>query len=135
MSNPYESPLEEGTPPEKVDSLSLGWAIFGGAMWSVASSFPITAVLVSVFRFPIPFGGIVSGPSFIPLAMFALLMYGIVLGGFVVLAVAGGIAGAVARFAGSTEVRQRLILRILAIGASLFLLLLLATLDWIIGPW
>lgn len=135
MSNPFESPLEEGSPPEKTNSLSLGWAIFGGAGWSVAASFPITAVLVSILQFPIPFRGIVSGPKFIPLAIFALLMYGIFLGGFVVLSVAGGLAGAFARYIGSTAAKQRLVLRVLAVGSSLFLLVVLAILDRIIGPW
>ncbi|QDU75537.1 hypothetical protein Pan97_25700 [Bremerella volcania] len=135
MDNPYESPLEQGSSPARSDSLSLGWAIFSGVVWSVGASLPITALLVTFFRFPIPFRGIVSGPSFIPLAMFALLMYGIFLGGFLPLAAAGGIAGGIARAISSTPARQRWILRILAVGASFALLLLLATLDWVIGPW
>lgn len=135
MDNPYQAPHEEGSPPEKVDSLSWTWSILAGVAWSIGASFPITMLMVSFFRFPIPFGGIVSGPQYIPASIFALMMYGIALGGFLVLAFAGGVAGATARAIGSTAASQRLILRILAAGISLVLLMILATLDWVIGPW
>lgn len=135
MNNPYESPLEEGSPPERRDTLSLVAAIFEGAAWSVGSTVPIAALMVSFFRFPIPFGGIVTGPKYLVAAMIALLMYGVFLGGYLLVAVAGGVAGAVGRAIGSTRARQRLILSILAIGASFVLLFMLATLDWVIGPW
>lgn len=133
--NPYQAPREEGSLPERTDSLSLGWAILSGGMLSVGTAFPITVLMVTFFRFPVPFVGYVSGLSSILPALFALLFYGIVFGGFVLLAVAGGISGAVARSVGTSAAKQGLILRVLAVGASSVLLLLLATLDWIIGPW
>lgn len=135
MDNPYEPPRGESSLPESSDSLSLGRAILSGAMCSVVAAFPLTVLMVSFFRFPVPFVGYVTGPSNILSALFALLFYGIVFGGFLLLAIAGGMAGAAARIAGSTQARQRLILRILAVGASGALLLVLATLDWVIGPW
>jgi len=129
MENPYETPKEEGSPPRRIDSVRLGWAIFSGAMWSIGSSFPIAALLVSVYQFPFPMGGMVSGPTFIPMAIIGLLLYGVLLGGFFLLAAAGGISGAIAYAVSSTPKIQRIILPGLAVGASFLLLLVLASLD------
>ena len=135
MDNPYEAPKEAGITEDVRPRLPMWQAILQGGLVSVLSAFPITAILVSVFRFPIPFGGYVTGPKFIFMAMIAVLMYGIALGGFLLLAAVGAIAGAVARAAGSTIKRQRRILWVLSLTASFLLLLLLATLDWFIGNW
>ncbi len=135
MDNPYETPKETGITEDLRPRLPVWQAIFGGGLISVLSAFPIAAILVSVFRFPIPFGGYVSGPKYIFMAMIAVLMYGIALGGFLLLAAVGAIAGAVGRAAGSTIKRQRRIGWLLSLIASFLLLLLLATLDWFIGNW
>ena len=103
-----------------------------GAAIAVGASFALAALVALVFRFPIPFGSYMSGPSAVVPALFAAAFYGVI-GGFPVQAVLGGIAGVTASRGGSPN-RRRAVL-IYSVLAALPGVLLLSVLDWIIGPW
>src|SRR4030095_17163500 len=63
-----------------------------GAAAAVAATFPLAALVALAFRFPIPFVTYMSGVDAIIPALFAAAFYGTI-GGFVVQALAGGVAG------------------------------------------
>ncbi len=109
--------------------------VIAGALWSLVSTFPVTALLALFFRFPVPFAGIDGGPSQVIPAMFALLFYGVLMGGFFLVGFCGGLAGAVAWLLASTSGHRRGLQRCLSIAVTFVLLFVLATLDWYIGPW
>jgi hypothetical protein len=95
----------------------------------------IGSFLAALFRFPVSFAGYESGWSAVPHVLGAVLFYG-VLGGFFLLALLGAIGGAVANLIGAPDHRR--VCRwtvLLAIAVSGCAVLLLATLDFIIGPW
>lgn len=98
----------------------------------MAATFPLAAIVALVFRFPIPFGSYLSGPRAVVPALFGAAFYG-VLGGFVVQALLGGIAGVIASRSGAPD-RRRAVLTY-AVLAALPGVLILSVLDWIIGPW
>ena len=87
------------------------------------------------FRFPVPFGDIEGGLSHVVPALFALLFYGVLMGGFVLVMVCGGLAGMAACFFAQTAHERRRLQRCLSIAVTFVLLFILATLDWYIGPW
>ena len=106
--------------------------LVAGAATAVIATFPLAALVALVFRFPIPFGSYMSGPSAVVPALFAAGFYGM-LGGFVVQALLGGIAGVLASRTGAPD-RRRAVLTY-AVLAALPGVLILSILDWIIGPW
>lgn len=98
-------------------------------------AFPIAALCALVYRFPIPFGAYESGVDAVPRALFATAFYGL-LGGFVVLAIGGYIAGVAAVGMGHSDTKRTA--RLTAAMATLVALagvMLLAVLDKLIGPW
>jgi len=66
-----------------------------GVLSAIAGSFLVAPLLALVYRFPIPFSGMESGPSAMARSLFAVAFYG-VMGGFVILGVLGAVAGAIA---------------------------------------
>jgi len=108
------------------------WYVAAGAAIAVIATFPLAALVALVFRFPIPFGTYMSGPGAVVPALFAAAFYG-VLGGFLVQAVLGGIAGVMASRTAAPD-RRRAVL-IYSVLAALPGVLILSVLDWIIGPW
>jgi hypothetical protein len=113
----------------------MHWAIIGGALSTILLVFPLAAVCALLFRFPIPFGSYESGWSAVPHALAAVRFYG-ALGGFVLLAVLGGLGGVVAHRIGRPDPRRvwRWTVSLAAVVAFCAVILL-ATLDYIIGPW
>jgi hypothetical protein len=113
----------------------IHWPIIGGALATIALAFPLAALCALLFRFPVPFAGYESGWSAVPHALAAVRFYG-ALGGFLVLALMGALGGVIAHRVASGETR-RVWLWTFALGAlvSLSAVILLATLDYIIGPW
>ena len=99
-------------------------------------TYPAAAVFALFFRFPVPFGGYVSGPSGATLSPLAVTIYGVMFGGFVIQGLLGGVAGGLAerRGGGSRRLTWRLCI-LYGLAASLPGVALLATLDKIIGPW
>ena len=103
-----------------------------GAAIAVAATFPLAALVALVFRFPIPFGTYMTGPGAVVPALMAAGFYG-VLGGFPVQAILGGIAGVMASRTAAPD-RRRAVLTY-SVLAALPGVLILSTLDWVIGPW
>ena len=87
------------------------------------------------FRFPVPFGSIEGGLTHVVPSLIALLFYGVVMYGFVIVAVAGALAGVAAYFLASTAPKRRPLQRRLSIAVAFALLFVLAKLDWYIGAW
>ena len=114
---------------------NMGKGILLGATLTVVIAFPVAGLMGLLFRFPIPMCGIASGISAVIPAMIAVLFYGL-LGGFPLLAVLGGLTGAIVSHMPAGEGKlpwKRIMLPCLLIDlAALFVL---AILDKIIGPW
>jgi hypothetical protein len=105
--------------------------VVGGALIAILASFPLAALTALVFRFPIPFGGYVSGPEAVGPVLYAVGFYGL-LGGFFVQAVVGGVAALVAS---RSAPRGSMRWVAAAVAAAWAGVLLLSILDWIIGDW
>jgi hypothetical protein len=113
----------------------MGKGILLGALMAVVLAFPVAGVLALVYRFPVPFAGYLSGVSAMGSAMGGLVFYGL-FGGFPLLAVLGGLAGAIVSHTATKEDKlpwEWIVFICLLIDlAALFVL---AILDKIIGPW
>jgi hypothetical protein len=107
-----------------------------GAVVGVVATLPLVALCALLFRFPVPFGGYLTGPSAIAPALMGLLFYGVFFGGFVVQALLGGVGGLLAEYIGAPNKGKiaRLCIVFSSIGASVGVVAL-AVLDKIIGPW
>jgi hypothetical protein len=89
-----------------------------------------------VYRFPIPLGGYASGFLAAMLSVLAVLVYGVLLGGFVVLACAGALAGVlIYRSARPNFVAVRSATVACALVVDTTAAMLLALWDKIYGPW
>lgn len=111
------------------------WAALHGAFWCVLFSFPSAVLLVSVWRFPIPFAGYRSGLGHAGHALFAAGFY-VLIGGFVVLGFLGAFAGLTARTLRPDDEReQKRLARIITAVIAFAAVTLLAALDKLIGPW
>jgi len=111
------------------------WPVIGGALTTILLAFPLAALSALLFRFPIPFASYESGWSAMPHALAAVRFYG-TLGGFVLLALLGGLGGAVAHRLGKADMRRVWRWTVsLAAAVAFCAVMLLATLDYIIGPW
>jgi uncharacterized membrane protein YeaQ/YmgE (transglycosylase-associated protein family) len=107
-----------------------------GSLVAVAGSFPAAALVALVFRFPIPFDQIRSGPEAVLPALVAVLFYGALFGGFLLLAALGAVGGLVACFIGKLDVKRTLRFTLtFALLVDFLATLTLAVLDKIIGPW
>ena len=135
--NPYTSPetaSKARRPP--IEHASPWKSALAGATWSVISTFPIAAVTAVLFRFPVPFVGYLSGITAVVPAMFAVLFYGVVFGGLVLLGVLGAIGGFISAMTLRHDRRRcKLATRAWALFVSAMGVLTLAVLDKIIGPW
>ena len=135
--NPYLASPSNG-PPERIRTKEKHqwWPFIIGAAWSVLSAFPIAALLALVFRFPVPLIGYVSGVEAVIPALVAVLVYGVLFGGFLIL---GGLGSCIVFVVNKNSVgnvgQRKWIIAILAMSTTLASLLLLATLDKFIGPW
>jgi hypothetical protein len=113
----------------------LHWPVLGGALWTILLVFPFAGLCALVFRFPVPFGAYESGWSAVPHALAAVRFYG-ALGGFTLLAVLGALGGAVAHRMQRPDTRRVWQWTISFAAALAFsAVMLLATLDFMIGPW
>lgn len=138
-NNPYSVDESAQLPPEQSGSIPapgrMRTSVFAGAVISVASAFPTAMLLAYFYRFPIPLAGYQSGMAAVPAAAIAVLIYGIALGGFPLLAIIGGISGWSAHRRSGEPKRRRRWLICLAMSGTFVTLLILANLDYVIGPW
>ena len=118
------------------DGGSPGAAFLWGALTAVLGTFPLAVLCALAFRFPVPFGGYMTGPDSIIPVLIAVVFYGGLFGGFIVQAMLGGFGGLAAwRWGGSDRrriARLRTVLSLLGSAAGVFTM---AILDKIIGPW
>jgi hypothetical protein len=111
-------------------------SIIRGALVSVVATFPLAALCALLFRFPVPFAGYLSGSEAVGPALWAVVFYGGLFGGFVVQAALGGLGGLAAQHWGAPDRMKVTRLSILfGVVASAIGVLTLAILDKIIGPW
>lgn len=114
-----------------------------GALAAIIGAFPVSALFALMYRFPIPFAGYESGLGAAMRSLVAVLMYGIGMGGFVVLAVLGaGLAAIASRclpYASSSSQNPRAVdtaIGVLAgVLAAVIVVGLLANWDHLYGPW
>ncbi len=134
-ANPYEPRrmLDDLKPGARLRSAKA--VVLTGALWAIAWSFPLAGFLALVFRFPVPLAGIVSGPDGVIPAMFAVAIYGIFLGGFVVIAVTGALSGILLRAVAPDSKYFQVLQIVAAAVAACIPLFVLATLDMWIGAW
>jgi hypothetical protein len=113
----------------------MGRAIFTGVVTAIVGAFPLAAVTALFYGFPVPFAGKLSGPGAVVPSQVAVVLYGMI-GGFPVLGFAGAIAGASAFLMARPNHPKVAVLGVLlALLCSAAGVVLMATLDLIIGPW
>ena len=111
-------------------------SILCGAACSIAGTYPMAALFALLFRFPIPFGGYSSGVHAVWPSVVAVTVYGVMFGGFIVQALLGGVAGALAlRHGGPSRRYSWRRCASYGVAASLPGVTALAVLDKVIGPW
>jgi hypothetical protein len=116
--------------------------ILKGITLTAFLSLVIALIFAFIFRLPIPMGEIIgpfgeydSGKNIletIKMVFFSWVFYGI-LGGFIVLALFGGIAGNLASKGSDTSINIKILKY--SIVAGLIPVLFISTLDFFIGPW
>lgn len=97
-------------------------------------SAPLAAALVAaVYRFPVPFGGYVSGADAADAAIAAVFY--LLMGGLLVLSLLGGFAGVA--LAGRARAPRAAIWLAITAGFAVAVLgaVVLALLEYVIGPW
>lgn len=122
----------------------MGKAILRGIMWVFIWIFPSALAVGSIYRFPVPFRGYVSGAELFqegPRGTMELIwmllqavLYYTAWGGFLVLAVLGAVAGLAGWRLGKPDHVNRYV-RNLALGLTLATAGALSVLDKIIGRW
>ena len=98
--------------------------IWIGVLTAIAGSFLVAPALALIYKFPIPFSGMESGPSAAVRSLFAVAFFGL-MGGFVILGLLGAAGGALAsKVAGTDQARASklaikfgLVVDLLATGA------------------
>ncbi len=109
-------------------------AIVRGALFPIAWAFPLAAVSAALYRFPIPIAGYQSGWNAILPSLVATAIYG-ALGGFPLLALAGGTVAAAIRHQLPLEANVRAPIHIASFVVAALGVGLMANLDYLIGPW
>lgn len=135
--NPFSTPsIPASASRTPVEPISPSKLALTGAIWSVISTFPIAAMTALLYRFPIPFVGYLSGIKAVVPALFAVMFYGVPLGGLVLLGVLGALGGFVTGITLKNDRRRCLFAtRVWALFVSSAGVLTLAILDKIIGSW
>lgn len=82
----------DSTPPSET-ALTRTAACRHGAVRAILWTFPVTAVVTLVIGFPFPFAGYLSGWHAAVYSPVAVLIWGVLLGGFAVQALLGAAAG------------------------------------------
>lgn len=134
--NPYSPPeLNDAPITDQKNDTAIRWAA-RGAVWSVIATFPMAGLIAFAYRFPVPFAGYMSGIRAILPAMIGVIVYGVFLGGLLVVALLGAICGVItARSVSGTVHRKKRIVIFVSFIVATVGVMFLAVLDKIIGPW
>jgi hypothetical protein len=115
---------------EAPDLKTFFTSVVVGIFGAILGAFPIAALVALFFRFPVPFGGYLSGPSAIEPSIFAVIFLGFVCGGFPLLAFLGAIGGIIAFAIGGPKKKFVLYLSlVLALAVDLVAVLVMAVLG------
>ncbi len=109
-------------------------AIVQGAVFPVLWSFPLAAASAMLYRFPIPLAGYQSGPSAVIPSLVAVGIYGL-LGGFPLIAAIGAAAGWIVRAKTPEEQSVTYVMQAISFVIAAVGVMIMANLDYIIGPW
>jgi hypothetical protein len=119
-------------------------AILRGILWAFLGIFPAAIAVGTVYHFPVPFRGEVSGAELFPEGpngtaelvwmILQAVVYYTLWGGFVLLAMLGIVAGMLSWWLGSPDKMLRYT-RNIALGLDLLAAITLAVLDKIVGAW
>lgn len=132
--NPYEAHSSSAaTTQDRSERISIIRAALSGAISSIVTTIPIAGVVGLVFRFPVPFYGYMSGPSALVMGMFAAVFYGLAFGGWVVVGSCGAVVS-IPPFLLLDAKKAKIAARWLSVAVALAGCLIMATLDWFIGP-
>ena len=134
--NPYSPPaLNDASISDQKHDAGMVWAA-RGAGWSVIATFPMAGLIAFAYRFPVPFAGYMSGFRAILPAMFGVIVYGVFLGGLLVVALVGAFCGVITARSvdGALHRKKRFVISMSFIVATVCVMLL-AVLDKFIGPW
>jgi hypothetical protein len=114
---------------------SVRTGVVWGALSAAGLVAPFAAICVLIYRFPVPFGGYVSGARQLPLALLAVVFYG-ALGGLPVMLGVGALGGWLAHALAAPDMRRvRRLALTFGMAASAAAVLVLAVLDKLIGNW
>lgn len=106
-----------------------------GAICAILAAFPIAVLFGLFYRFPIPLVGYLTGTRAVLACLVAVVFYGIVTGGFVILGLLGGAGSWFLSFSAiRDDSKKRLCVAIGCIIAFLWAGTL-AIFDKLIGPW
>ncbi|MFJ1455165.1 hypothetical protein [Nocardia sp. N2S4-5] len=113
-----------------------GWAVpLWGAVAALLTAPLAAAVVACVYRFPVPFAEYARGPSGAADAALASVFY-LILGGALVLALAGAVVGMlVQRGSARNPWRSAALTTLGAFAVATVAAVVLATLEFVIGPW
>ena len=103
-----------------------------GALTAIIGTFPVAAVVALLYRFPFPLAGYSSGFGAMVRSPVAVAFYGVLSGGFIVLALLGAVIGKVFH---SPDVSRKKTIVTLALFIDIVVMILLAMWDKIYGPW
>ena len=134
-TNPYASNNPKAVSADLAYKAGSFWSVpLLGALWSVVSAFPIAGMIALLFRFPVPLSGYMSGASAVIPAMIGVAVYGILLGGFVLVAALGALGATLATKL-LPQHSKRWTIGIVSVAITTGFLLVLSVLDWLIGSW
>ena len=130
--NDEEKTDDNREPLNRVDQLRCSLLC---GFYAIVGAFPLAALVALVFRFPIPFAGYRSGFEAVGPALIAVLIYELI-GGFIVLGLLGAVGGGVVYFRQRTSpklLRRKLLY--VAGAIDFVVVMIMAGLDFIVGPW
>jgi len=128
------SQLERSKAP-RVNWTTRRATVLWGGVSAVLMLFPLAGACALLYRFPVPFVGYERGFEAVPSAVLAIVFYGL-LGAFPVAFGLGAVAGVVAHRFGNADPRRIRDRTLLLTGlVACVIVVFLAILDKLIGPW
>jgi len=129
-----DSQLERSNVPQ-VNWTRRPATVLRGGVSAVLMLFPLAGLCALVYRFPVPFAGYERGLAGVPSAVLAIVFYGL-LGAFPVAFGLGAAGGVAAHRLGRSDPRRIRTLTLWLAGlVACAIVVFLAILDKLIGPW